>query len=202
MSSPPPSTTPNPLRKDPPPIKLDPLAGVLSYLIPGLGQISQGRIAKGIVFFVALYSLFFYGMALGQMKNVYLPDAPVDPKAAAQRPPAIQRLFWDIYSRPHFAGQFFIGIAAWPAVIQYHFYDKEKQAGPIFGTFERTPSDEEINTMQRNSNKSWDLGWVYTVIAGVLNILVIYDAIAGPAFREVKTRITQPPATPAEATAT
>ena len=30
----------------------------------------------------------------------------------------------------------------------------------------------------------WDLGWVYTVIAGVLNILVIYDAFAGPAFAE------------------
>jgi hypothetical protein len=27
-----------------------------------------------------------------------------------------------------------------------------------------------------------DLGWVYTVIAGVLNIMVIYDAFAGPAF--------------------
>jgi hypothetical protein len=26
-----------------------------------------------------------------------------------------------------------------------------------------------------------ELGWVYTVIAGVLNILVIYDAVAGPA---------------------
>ena len=27
-----------------------------------------------------------------------------------------------------------------------------------------------------------ELGWVYTVIAGVLNIMVIYDAFAGPAF--------------------
>jgi hypothetical protein len=27
---------------------------------------------------------------------------------------------------------------------------------------------------------------VYTVIAGVLNVLVIYDALAGPAFREGK----------------
>jgi hypothetical protein len=27
-----------------------------------------------------------------------------------------------------------------------------------------------------------ELGWVYTVIAGVLNIMVIYDAVAGPAF--------------------
>src|SRR5438477_255051 len=36
----------------------------------------------------------------------------------------------------------------------------------------------------RDGNKRWDLGWVYTVIAGVLNLLVIYDALAGPLFRE------------------
>ena len=38
--------------------------------------------------------------------------------------------------------------------------------------------------MLRNSDKSPDLGWMYTVIAGVLNILVIYDALAGPAHSE------------------
>ena len=40
----------------------------------------------------------------------------------------------------------------------------------------------ELNDLQRDSDKRWDLGWVYTVIAGVLNIMVIYDALAGPAF--------------------
>ena len=48
--------------------------------------------------------------------------------------------------------------------------------------FERTPDEKELNELQRNGNKRWDLGWVYTVIAGVLNIMVIYDAVAGPAF--------------------
>ena len=50
--------------------------------------------------------------------------------------------------------------------------------------FQRTPSEDELNRLQRESDKTWDLGWVYTVIAGVLNILVIYDAFAGPAFAE------------------
>ena len=44
------------------------------------------------------------------------------------------------------------------------------------------PSERELNELQRDSDKHWDLGWVYTVIAGVLNVLVIYDALAGPAF--------------------
>ena len=85
-------------------------------------------------------------------------------------------------------------------MVQYHYYDIDKEKGPVFGAFERTPSDDDINNMQRNSNKSWDLGWVYTVIAGVLNILVIYDAVAGPAFREVRTKVTEPAAKPVEAT--
>src|SRR5688572_18258926 len=58
-----------------PPVKLDPLAGVLSYLIPGLGQVYQGRIGKGLLFFFGLYALFFYGMAMGKWQNVWLPDA-------------------------------------------------------------------------------------------------------------------------------
>ena len=43
-----------------------------------------------------------------------------------------------------------------------------------------------INELQRDTDKTWDLGWVYTIIAGVLNVLVIYDALAGPAFRQAK----------------
>ena len=81
-------------------------------------------------------------------------------------------------------GQFWIGIAAWPAVSQYMNYDRTRNAGPIFGKFERTPTEDELNDLQRKASKRWDLGWVYTVIAGVLNLLVIYDAFAGPMFRD------------------
>ena len=70
--------------------------------------------------------------------------------------------------RVQFAGQFCIGAAAWPAVYQYMVYDETKDAGPIFGKFQRMPDEKELNDLQRNGNKRWDLGWVYTVIAGVL----------------------------------
>ena len=39
-----------------PPVKLDPLAALMSYLIPGLGQIYQGRIGKGLLFFGGLFT--------------------------------------------------------------------------------------------------------------------------------------------------
>lgn len=172
------STLPNAAPPTIPAGKLDLVAGLLSYLIPGLGQVIQGRIVKGIVFFVSLYVLFFYGWMLGKKSNVYLPDG-------GERGNSISRLIGDLYNRPHFAGQFFIGVAAWPAVWQYYHFDDKKDEAPVIGKLMRTPPAEEINRLQRDESKTWDLGWVYTVIAGVLNILVIYDAIAGPAFREI-----------------
>jgi TM2 domain-containing membrane protein YozV len=168
-----------------PPVKLDPLAAFLSYLIPGLGQIYQGRVGKGLLFFGGLYLLFFYGMWMGQWRNVWLPDAD-DPKLppVAVNGQQLEGVPKAITYRFQFLGQFFIGAAAWPAVYQYAVFDRTKDAGPIFGKFQRMPDENELNRLQRDGNKRWDLGWVYTVIAGVLNLLVIYDALAGPMFRE------------------
>ena len=178
-----------------PPQPLDPLAAVMSYLIPGLGQIYQGRTGKGLLFFIGLYSLFFYGMWMGQWRNVWLPD--VSDNRAFQPVVVLGNELGGmpkaVAYRPQFLGQFWIGMAAWPAVFQYASFDANKDAGPLFGTFERTPpegtpnDDPEkitLNKLQRDGNKRWDLGWVYTVIAGVLNLLVIYDALAGPMFRD------------------
>jgi hypothetical protein len=156
---------------------------VLSYLIPGLGQVYQGRLGKGLLFFGGLYVLFFYGMAMGQWRNVWLPDVSAEPPlqlVGMQFRGAASAVWY----RPQFAAQFWIGAAAWPAVVQYAAFDPAKDVGPLFGTFQRAPDEKELNDLQRNGNKRWDLGWVYTVIAGVLNLLVIYDALAGPMFRD------------------
>jgi hypothetical protein len=169
-----------------------PLAGLLSYLIPGLGQIYQGRVAKGLLFFVCVYALFFYGQYLGSARvtihnteyavssNVYLPDTAREDR---NNPFHLPRLLANLYNRPQFAGQFWVGIAAWPAVWQYYTYDENHDKGdPLLGTFQRTPSEAALNAVHTSGSKLMELGWVYTVIAGVLNIMVIYDALAGPAF--------------------
>ena len=164
------------------PKHLDFFAAFLSYLVPGLGQIYQGRYGKGILFFIALYVLFFYGMWMGHWRNVYLPDTNVKNNMLFTSKP-----LGDFENRPHFVGQFWIGVAAWPAIIQYASFEPgpdKKHA--VLQRWQREPSEAELNELQRNGDKRWDLGWVYTVIAGVLNILVIYDALAGPAFRDPK----------------
>jgi TM2 domain-containing membrane protein YozV len=178
-----------PTEPPPPPVKLDFVAAFLSYLIPGLGQLTQGRVRKGLLYLISLYALFFYGMYLGSFKNVYLPDYHPNE-------PTVNRLASDLYTRFQFVGQFPIGMAAWPAVYQYAAYDSRDDANPPLNGWMRAPSMEKINELQRDGDKTWDLGWVYTVIAGVLNVLVIYDALAGPAFREVKAAPPQGAPTP------
>src|SRR5262249_29485408 len=115
----------NPHAEPPPPARqLHVVAGLLSYLVPGLGQIVQGRYAKGILFFVCIYTLFIYGTIIGSGSvtvygrhhtlntNVYLPS---DPNANARSNPLVTR--WP------FLGQFWVGVAAWPAIIQYFNYN-------------------------------------------------------------------------------
>lgn len=181
----------------------NPTAAFLSYLVPGLGQISQGRVSKGVLFFVCIYTLFFYGTVLGSgttklttgpdpqdptkkvvkeyriASAVYLPDTAKD-----NNPLSLPTLPANLYNRPQFIAQFWVGIAAWPAIWQYN---TESDTEAPLGGYQRTPTGEANNAVNTNVGRMLDLGWVLTVIAGVLNILVIYDALAGPAFLSPST---------------
>jgi hypothetical protein len=207
-------------RPSPLPREYYPLPAFLSYLVPGLGQIYQGRVAKGILFFVCVLTLFYYGMSMGKWSNVYVPST--------EKEVEVKWLFFDfklprwagnVWQRPQYAAQFWVGVAAWPAIIQCAAYEPDSEVGPIFGSYQRVPyesrstskpdadSDDPaarktarrvkgvkpnealldwkgktLNELQNEGDKTWDLGWVFTVIAGALNIMVIYDALAGPAF--------------------
>src|SRR5262249_37422769 len=78
---------------------------------------------------------------------------------------------------------FWIGVAAWPAIWQYnHLPMPDEQTHPFLHDFQKAPTEVELNDYLANRDKMPDLAWVYTVIAGMLNILVIYDAFAGPAY--------------------
>src|SRR5262245_14801779 len=163
------------------------MGGFLSYLLPGLGQIAQGRIAKGLLFMVCLLGLFHVGEWMGNWQNVYVPKEPG------------KNIFNSVVNnRWHFAGQVWIGVAAWPAIWQFYREPRERdvnghageQPAPSFWQeYQKQPPEghdsSQVGTLNHflvNSDKTPDLGWIYTVIAGMLNVLVIYDAFAGPAY--------------------
>jgi hypothetical protein len=154
------------------------LAGVLSYLVPGLGHIAQGRTGKGLLFMGILLGMFFLGQAMGNWQNVYMPE--LDER---DRPNAVTRPLSSIYNRWHFAGQFWIGVAAWPAIWQFYKMPMpDAETSEFWHRFQHQPDENVLNPFLTDSDKSPDLGWVYTVVAGMLNILVIYDAAMGPAY--------------------
>jgi len=178
-----------PTAASPTPHEPSALAAFLSYLVPGLGQIYQGRYAKGFLFMVSLLGMFTLGQAMGNWQNVYLPRETIPGEA--------RDLHSALFTRWHFLGQFWIGVSAWPAVYQYFQGPMLNLADvPFWQTFQRMPDPDEVNRFLVNSDKTPDLGWVYTVVAGMLNILVIYDAFAGPVFVPALRTSTKPSLAP------
>lgn len=140
------------------------LAAVLAWLVPGLGHWYQGRRHKAILFFVCIMGTFGYGLYLGEGRVVYASWRDND-----------RRL-------PYFC-QVGVGLPALPALVQ------AQRAKPLkFPVYERfmVPPDigqgGEMDRLQKKLHRFWELGTVYTMIAGLLNILVIYDAWGGPAY--------------------
>ncbi len=165
------------------------LAGVLSYLVPGLGQISQGRTGKGLLFMVCLLSLFHVGEAMGNWQNVYVPHELPDRGVVRRGNP----IFNMVNQRWHIGGQIWIGVAAWPAIWQFYGGPvPSMEASPFWHNYQRQPDETQVNEFLISSDKTPDVGWIYTVIAGMLNILVIYDAYAGPAYGPRMPRAAKP----------
>ena len=153
------------------------LAALLALVLPGLGHVYQGRTAKGILFFICVFGTFLYGMYLGKGKVVY---------AAVP---------WEQTYRWQYLCQLGVGLPAAPMLVQRN--RALNGQGPLFDIDlmyppknEPTPwpDDSKNNTMQPNELAAWtvalhpyfEIGTVYTMIAGLLNVLVVCDAAGGP----------------------
>jgi len=165
---------------EPRPIEIDlrdpALAGFLAWIVPGLGHLYQRRTAKGILFMTSILGTFLFGLLIGDGRVVY-----------AQ---------WDdLKGGGGYRWQYFCqlpaGLPALPALVQ------SARGQARFGQWYAAPTDEELNQWQYELNHRLELGTVYTMIAGLLNILAIYDACCGPVFidtgRRKKKRATDQP---------
>ena len=132
-------------------------SALLAWCIPGLGHLYQGRVGKGLLFLVCLWGTFFVGLALGRFQNVYI--------ASGQ------------YS---YVCQFFIGLAALPALLQP--VSQGMGLGGILGSFQAAPDPATLQVLHGELGKLYEIGCLYTMVAGLLNILAIYDAYAGPVY--------------------
>lgn len=153
------------------------LAAFLAWLVPGAGHFYQRRYAKGSLFVVCILATWVLGFALGGGHVVYASFAPGDVR-------------W------HYILQAGVGAAALPALVQGNHMrvNTDPATGqtrrgyePWFGGFMAPPdrpvmddNADEVSAWYARHGAGYEMGSWYTMIAGLLNILVIYDAYAGP----------------------
>ncbi len=138
------------------------VAAVLAWLWPGGGHFYQRRYFKGTLFMCLILVTFFYGLALADGRAVYAQWTPQ-------------------HKRYNYLPQVAVGLPALPALVEA----RRARAGaePLLGGWYAPPRDaDELNEIHRRYHRYFELGTVYTMIAGLLNVLVIYDAWGGPAY--------------------
>lgn len=153
------------------------LAAFLAWLVPGLGHVYQGRTGKGLLFFICIVGTFVYGLYLGDGRVVY-----------ASAPSTLSR--WQYFC------QLGVGLPALPALVQRQrmlqgkpplISEKFMRPPAVRGDF-RSQDDSGNTVIHPDELAKWhhdladyfELGTVFTVIAGLLNVLAIYDAFGGP----------------------
>lgn len=142
------------------------LAALLAWLVPGAGHFYQRRYGKGALFMVCVLATYFCGLSMGQGHVVYASWKKED-------------------RRWQYLCQVGVGLPALPAILQ----NKRVMAGqkPLFGDVLAPPRQpvlpndrDELAIWHEESKWRFDLGTLYTMIAGLMNIMAVFDAFAGP----------------------
>jgi hypothetical protein len=145
------------------------LAAFLAWLVPGLGHLYQGRTGKGILFFVCIVGTFVYGMYIGDGRVVYASTKPISMQFLQDR--------WQ------YVCQFGAGLPALPALVERQRARDNKEplfGGDVYRPPREAPAFGELAKWNYDLGDYFEIGTVFTVIAGLLNILAIYDAYGGP----------------------
>lgn len=178
------------------------LAAALSWLIPGLGQLYQGRSFKGVIFLVTLLGTFLAGMWIGGGNVVYASWRPGEKRWAflcqagiggAAVPALIQssavtgnagqplaNLPWLVppLVRGQVVSEAFAQrlAAADPDIAAEDF----RRQGEGRMRYEPRHGAGQLSLWHRRLGRFFDIGTLYTMLAGLLNLLVVYDALMGP----------------------
>ena len=148
------------------------LAAFLAWLIPGAGHFYQGRTAKAILFLICILGTWLFGMYIGRGRVVYF---------HVQMPVSETR--WAYFC------QVGVGLPSLPALIQGLHARRNPRANPLWNGFMAPPRPPnfqgmhdpgELHVWQQDMHRYFELGTVFTMVAGLLNVLAIYDAWGGP----------------------
>lgn len=139
-----------------------PIAGILSWLVPGLGHIYLGHRVRGLICLVTITVTFWTGVAIGGVQGT------VDPR---------ERTMW-------FMAQLCTGGNTLAAYGLHEAVEPHQAAG-------------QQSTAVLAHWLSSDVGVHYTGVAGLLNLLVILDALGrAESLAPTRRRRDHPPGVP------
>jgi hypothetical protein len=158
------------------------VAAFLGWLFPGLGHFYQRRYGKAVLFSVTIMTIFLWGLYLGGSRELGLGRVVY----FSMRPGDLRYPFFC---------QMWVGLPVFPALVQAFRVSSGKEplwhglmAPPLLRPDRADPQDLyppfTVDTLHKRLHRYFDLGTVYTMIAGLLNILVIYDAWGGPVWTD------------------
>jgi TM2 domain-containing membrane protein YozV len=166
-------------------------AAFLAFLFPGAGHYYQGRKRKAILFAVCILGLFITGFIIGRGRVVY---AYPNTFKITNIPKMLSKKGWEEIARNsyqdfriHSYAQAMVGIPAFPMILQSRIGPKPVNEQFLWGFMAPPPignpgdgNPDWLSKWNNEDSASFDLGSLYTAIAGLLNLLVIFDAYAGP----------------------
>lgn len=136
------------------------VAAVLAWLLPGAGHFYQRRYFKSAIFSVCILSSFVIGMFVSGGRCVYAS--------------------WnETEKRWQYVLQAGIGLPALPAALQA--WRLRGNEPVLWGGFMAPPTGaHQLDKWNHDTASGFDMGTLYTMIAGLLNVLVVFDAYSGP----------------------
>ena len=140
-------------------------AAFLAWLWPGAGHLYQGRTAKGWLLMSCILTTFFFGFFLSDGRAVF----------ASWKPQPV---------RLYYFCQVWVGLPALPALSE--MWRDPHGDKPLFYRKWWSPPRQDggradgLSDLMYKHHRNFDFGELYTTVAGLLNLLAIFDAFAGP----------------------
>jgi hypothetical protein len=172
------------------------LAAVLAWLIPGLGHWYQGRRAKAVLYFVCIMGLFGYGLYLSSSNE---PCMDGSGKIGYGRAVYFSWRAGDV--RLPYLCQVGVGVPALPALLQADrmSHDRKVWWGGVMAPPRLSAASDgdradpnfdqpTPQNLHRQLHHFFELAGFFTMVAGLLNVLAIYDAAAGPVVIQLETK--------------
>lgn len=173
------------------------LAALFAWLVPGLGHIYQGRTRKGVLFMAVVLTTFVLGLWLGNGRVVYASWRQGETRwwfvcqagvGLAAVPAVIQSMAINSPSRePFWQAGWMTPPLVDGQLVSRRYADRliQKDTYIVADDFwDRPPYKQfradQLSMWHHELGRFFELGTLYTVLAGMFNMLVIYDAWAGP----------------------